>query len=140
MIEGFDPVQWWIGWMMGLLRVHQPEMPVYGIDGHFKAYGGAEPIDKGYNTKRRIAERGIATVRLMDLHGYCWNDLPVAAGDALKAHVLHAARALAEAQRLDASRAGVRWCSPSIAVASTSRCSPLWRRRGSGFWRGSLRR
>lgn len=105
MIAGFDPVQWWVGWMLGLLRVHRPETPVYGLDGHFKAYGGAEPIDKGYNTKRRIAERGLATVRLMDLHGYCWNDLPVAAGDGLHAHVLAAARALAEAQRLDRSRA-----------------------------------
>lgn len=101
MIAGFDPVQWWVGWMLGLLRVHRPEVPVYGVDGHFKAYGGAEPIDKGYNTKRRIAERGLATVRLMDLHGYCWNDLPVAAGDHLHAHVLAAARALAEAQRAD---------------------------------------
>ena len=76
-----------------------------GVDGHFKAYGGAEPIDKGYNTKRRIAERGLATVRLMDLHGYCWNDLPLAAGDALHGHVLQATRALAEAHRLDGARA-----------------------------------
>lgn len=101
MIAGFDPVQWWVGWMLGLLRVHRPEVPVFGVDGHFKAYGGSEPIDKGYNTKRRIAERGLATVRLMDMHGYCWNDLPVAAGDHLHVHVLAAARALAEAQRLD---------------------------------------
>jgi len=105
MIAGFDPVQWWVGWMLGLLRVHRPEVPVYGVDGHFKAYGGAEPIDKGYNTKRRIAERGLATVRLMDLHGYCWNDLPVPAGDHLHVHVLAAARALGEAQRGDPSRA-----------------------------------
>ena len=105
MIAGFDPVQWWVGWMVGLQRVHQPEVPVFGVDGHFKAYGGAEPIDKGYNTKRRIAERGIATVRLMDLHGYCWNDLPVAAGDALHGHVLQATRALAEAHRLEGARA-----------------------------------
>nr|MBK7065884.1 hypothetical protein [Deltaproteobacteria bacterium] len=104
MVAGFDRVQWWVGWMQGLLRVHVPEVPVYGIDGHFKAYGGEEPIDKGYNTKRRIAERGLATVRLMDLHGFCWNDLSVAAGDGLHAHVLAAARALVAAQRLDRSR------------------------------------
>ncbi len=60
-----------------------------------------EPIDKGYNTKRRIAERGLATVRLMDGHGYSWSDLPVPAGDGLHAHVLDAARALAAAQRGD---------------------------------------
>jgi len=101
MIAGFDPVQWWVGWMLGLRRVHVPAVPVYGVDGHFKAYGGSEPIDKGYNTKRRIAERGLATVRLMDGHGYSWSDLPVPAGDGLHAHVLDAARALAAAQRGD---------------------------------------
>jgi hypothetical protein len=97
MLAGFDPVQWWVGWMLGLRRVHVPAVPVYGVDGHFKAYGGGEPIDKGYNTKRRIAERGLATVRLMDAHGYSWSDLPVPAGDELHAHVLDAARALAQA-------------------------------------------
>jgi hypothetical protein len=105
MLAGLDPVQWWVGWMLGLRRVHVPTVPVFGVDGHFKAYGGSEPIDKGYNTKRRIAERGLATVRLMDGHGYSWSDLPVPAGDALRAHVLDAARALAETQRADPAAA-----------------------------------
>lgn len=99
MIAAFDPTQWWIGWMLGVMAVRMPETPVWGIDGHFKSYGGSEPIDKGFNTKRRMAERGVATVRLMDLHGFCWSDLVVRAGDALSAHVLDGARALAEAQR-----------------------------------------
>ncbi len=99
MIAAFDPTQWWIGWMLGVMAVRMPETPVWGIDGHFKSYGGSEPIDKGFNTKRRMAERGVATVRLMDLHGFCWSDLVVRAGDTLSAHVLDGARALAEAQR-----------------------------------------
>ncbi len=50
MVAGFDRVQWWVEWMQGLLRVHVPEVPVYVINGHFKAYGG---------NRRRAARQGL---------------------------------------------------------------------------------
>ena len=100
MTESYDPLQWWAGWMVTMAQTCAPALPVWGIDGHFKAYAGDEPIDKGYNTKRRIAERGIATVRVMDLRGMTWSDLPVPAGDGLREHVLMAAEALRAADEI----------------------------------------
>lgn len=98
MTESYDPVQWWAGWMVTMAQTCAPAVPIWGIDGHFKAYAGEAPIDKGYNTKRRIAERGVATVRVMDLRGMTWSDLPVRAGDGLREHVLTAAHALRAAE------------------------------------------
>lgn len=98
MTEHYDPVQWWAGWMVALASRCPPELPVWGVDGHFKAYAGDEPIDKGWNTKRRLAERGVATVRVTDLRGATWSDLPVRAGDHLHQHVVASADALCAAQ------------------------------------------
>ncbi len=47
MTERDDPVQWWAGWMVSLMANCPPELPVWGVDGHFKACAGDEPIDKG---------------------------------------------------------------------------------------------
>lgn len=94
----YDPVQWWAGWMVAMAQTCAPALPIWGVDGHFKAYAGEEPIDKGYNTKRRLAERGLATVRVMDLHGVTWSDLPVRAGDGLREHLLTTAFALRAAE------------------------------------------
>jgi hypothetical protein len=94
----YDPVQWWAGGMVAMAQTCAPALPIWGVDGHFKAYAGEEPIDKGYNTKRRLAERGLATVRVMDLHGVTWSDLPVRAGDGLREHLLTTAFALRAAE------------------------------------------
>ena len=102
MTERYDPMQWWAGWMVSLMASCPPELPVWGVDGHFKAYAGDEPIDKGWNTKRRLAERGVATVRVTDLRGATWSDLPVRAGDHLHQHVVASADALRAAQEVAA--------------------------------------
>ncbi len=94
MTEALDPVQWWAGWMTELLRRRPPPVPVFGTDGHFQRYAGEAPIDKGYNTKRRLAEPGLATVRVCDLSGMTYGDVAVPAGDALNLHVLTVAQAL----------------------------------------------
>ena len=94
MTAALDPIQWWAGWMTELLRRRPPPVPVFGTDGHFQRYAGDAPIDKGYNTKRRIAEPGLATVRVCDLSGMTYGDVAVPAADALHLHVLTVARAL----------------------------------------------
>ena len=98
MTATYDPMQWWAGWMVAMAQTCAPALPIWGVDGHFKAYAGDEPIDKGYNTKRRLAERGVATIRVMDLHGMTWSDLPVRAGDGLREHLLTTAFALRAAE------------------------------------------
>ena len=98
MTAALDPVQLWAGSMVALMRVRPPPVPVFGIDGHFKAYSGDAPIDKGWNTKRRLAERGLATVRVNDLYGHTFSEIMVPAGDSLHGSVLLMARALREAQ------------------------------------------
>jgi hypothetical protein len=94
MTESLDPIQWWAGWMTELLRRRPPPVPVFGTDGHFQRYAGEAPIDKGYNTKRRIAEPGLSTVRVCDLSGMTYSDVAVPAADGLHLHVLTVARAL----------------------------------------------
>lgn len=101
MTAQLDPIQWWAGWMTELMRRCAPTIPVFGVDGHFKPYAGDAPIDKGWNTKRRLAERGLMTVRVNDLRGQTWSEVTVPAGDSLHAHVLGIAQALCEAQALD---------------------------------------
>lgn len=96
MEAGYDPVKWASAWMSRLAEVMLPEPRVFGVDGHFKAYGGDEPIDKGYDTKRRIAHKGLMTIRVMDGQGCTWIEAPVAAGDPLHKHMV------AMAQRMKA--------------------------------------
>ena len=98
MTAALDPVQLWAGAMVALMRVRPPPVPVFGIDGHFKAYSGDAPIDKGWNSKHRLAERGLATVRVNDLYGHTFSEVMVPAGDSLHGSVLLMARALREAQ------------------------------------------
>ena len=64
-----------------------PERLWFGLDGHFKAYSGEEPIDKGWDSKRRLASKGIADVVVTDAHGFTWSTHPVAAGSALSQHL-----------------------------------------------------
>jgi transposase len=98
MTAALDPIQLWAGAMVALMRVRPPPVPVFGIDGHFKAYSGDAPIDKGWNSKHRLVERGLATVRVNDLEGHTFSEVMVPAGDSLHGSVLITARALREAQ------------------------------------------
>ena len=78
----------------GLMTTRLPERLVFGVDGHFKPYNGAEPIDKGWDSKRRIAVKGVSDVVVTDAEGHVWSHQPVGAGDALSTHLPHTARAL----------------------------------------------
>jgi len=80
--------------MRGVLSARLPERLWFGLDGHFKAYSGTEPIDKGWDSKRRLASKGIADMVVTDAHGFTWSTHPVAAGSALAAHLGEMARTL----------------------------------------------
>ena len=78
----------------GVLAARLPDRWWFGLDGHFKAYSGKEPIDKGWDSKRRLATKGVADVVVTDAHGVTWSALPVAAGSALSQHLLATAHSM----------------------------------------------
>jgi transposase len=80
--------------MRGVLSARLPDWLWFGLDGHFKAYSGTEPIDKGWDSKRRLASKGIADVVVTDAHGFTWSTHPTAAGSALAPHLGEIARTL----------------------------------------------
>jgi predicted transcriptional regulator len=96
MVVRFDPVA--LGtWLLRGLAAAVGQLPrVFGLDGHFKAYYGPEPIDKGYDSKRRIAQRGVADVLVHDERGRVWLGAQVGAGDHLHEWLLPLARQLRE--------------------------------------------
>jgi len=94
MVARFDPIALGTGLMDGLRRAGRDTPMLFGIDGHHKAYAGTAPIDKGWNSKRRMATPGLADVMVHDAEGKTWMSLEVAAGDALSQHVVTAARRL----------------------------------------------
>ncbi len=67
----------------GVRSARLPERLWFGTDGHFKAYAGEEPIDKGWDSKRRLASKGLADVSVTDAGGFTWSTHPVAAGSGL---------------------------------------------------------
>ena len=90
----FDPSAFAAEWMRSLATATLPERLIFGVDGHFKTYTGQEPIDKGWDSKRRLATKGLAEVAIHDERGWTWSSVPVGAGDALSSHVLAEARRL----------------------------------------------
>jgi hypothetical protein len=80
--------------MRGVLFARLPERLWFGLDGHFKAYSGEQPIDKGWDSKRRLASKGIADVVVTDSDGFTWSTHPVAAGSTLGQHLVEIARTL----------------------------------------------
>src|SRR5262245_60051373 len=90
----FDPIALDASLMRGVLLARMPERLWFGADGHFKVYSGQAPIDKGWDSKRRIASKGIADVMITDEQGWTWQVSPVAAGDPLSKHLLARARTL----------------------------------------------
>ena len=89
-----DPIELNAALMRGVLSVRLPERLWFGLDGHFKAYAGTEPIDKGWDSKGRRATKGIADVVVTDARGFTWSVQPVAAGSALSQHLGDVARTL----------------------------------------------
>lgn len=90
----FDPIELNVALMRGVLSARLPERLWFGLDGHFKAYAGEAPIDKGWDSKRRIASKGLSDIVITDERGWTWQAIPVAAGDSLSMHLLTRARAL----------------------------------------------
>jgi transposase len=78
----------------GVLSARLPDRLWFGVDGHFKAYSGDEPIDKGWDSKRRLASKGIADVLVTDSDGFTWATSLVAAGSSLSQHLDETAKAL----------------------------------------------
>jgi Transposase DDE domain/Homeodomain-like domain len=52
-----------------MLSAEAPLLNLYFVDDHFVPYEGAKPVGKGYNTKRRHAQRGLADTMVTDYHG-----------------------------------------------------------------------
>jgi transposase len=82
-----DPIALNAALIRGVLSARLPESLWFGADGHFKAYSGKEPIDKGWDSKRRLASKGIADVIITDVDGFTWSTHPVAAGSSLSQHL-----------------------------------------------------
>jgi hypothetical protein len=90
----FDTVALTAALIRGVLSARLPDRLWFGADGHFKAYSGNEPIDKGWDSKRRLASKGIADVFVTDAEGFTWAAYPVAVGSSLSQHLDEIARAL----------------------------------------------
>ena len=78
----------------GVRSARLPERLWFGLDGHFKAYAGDEPIDKGWDSKRRLASKGLADVSITDAGGFTWSTHPVGAGSGLSQHLVATAHTL----------------------------------------------
>ena len=93
MVSRFDPALA-TALLRGLIRALGQVPRVCGIDGYFKGYFGPEPIDKGWDTKRRMAHRGIADVLIHDELSRIWLGAQVEADDRLGKHVFSSANQL----------------------------------------------
>jgi hypothetical protein len=89
-----DPTRWGAELLRAVARVHAERPHVFGVDGHFAPYKGPAPIDKGWDSKRRIATRGRQEVRISDDAGTTWTAFDVAAGDALSGTLERAVQTL----------------------------------------------
>jgi Transposase protein len=52
-----------------MLHADAPYMPLYFVDDHFLPYEGDKPVAKGWNTKRRHAQKGHADTPVIDYRG-----------------------------------------------------------------------
>jgi transposase len=89
-----DPIELGASLMRGVLAARLPEQLWFGVDGHFKAYSGKEPIDKGWDSKRRLATKGLSDVFITDAHGFTWSTHAIPAGSGLAQHLGESAHAL----------------------------------------------
>jgi hypothetical protein len=94
MASVYDWVQLGAALIRGLLEARRPERLWFGVDGHFKAYEGSAPIDKGWDSKRRLATTGLMAIVVTDERGWTWRVHDAPAGQALSKSLLQTARAL----------------------------------------------
>lgn len=94
LVAVFDPIALGTVLLRGLMAAVGQAPRVFGVDGHFKPYFGKEPVDKGWDTKRRLAHRGVADVLVHDEQGRIWLGFEVGASESLHEHVLSVAKQL----------------------------------------------
>ena len=64
-----DPLDLQARLAAAMLTADAPGLGVYFVDDHFVPYEGAKPVGKGWNTKRRHAQRGRDDTLVTDYHG-----------------------------------------------------------------------
>ena len=67
--DGCDPLGLQRRLAAAMLAADAPGLEVYYVDDHFVPYEGAKPVPKGWNTKRRHAQKGRADTVVTDYHG-----------------------------------------------------------------------
>lgn len=67
--EATDPLGLQRRLAAAMLHADAPGLGLYFVDDHFVPYAGAKPVPKGYNTKRRHAQRGRDDTVVCDYHG-----------------------------------------------------------------------
>ena len=66
--EATDPLGLQRRLAAAMLAADAPGLGLYFVDDHFVPYAGAKPVPKGYNTKRRHAQRGRDDTVVTDYH------------------------------------------------------------------------
>jgi hypothetical protein len=64
-----DPLRLQADLAKAMVAAEAPLLGLYFVDDHFVPYEGAKPVGKGYNTKRRHAQKGLADTLVTDYHG-----------------------------------------------------------------------
>jgi len=67
--DGCDPLGLQRSFAAGMLTADPAADPVFFVDDHFVPYSGAQPVGKGWNTKRRHAQPGRDDTLLVDARG-----------------------------------------------------------------------
>ena len=67
--EGCDPLALQAKLAAAMVTADAPLLNLYFVDDHFVPYEGAKPVGKGYNTKRRHAQKGLADTLVTDYGG-----------------------------------------------------------------------
>jgi DNA-binding CsgD family transcriptional regulator len=67
--EACDPLRLQADLATAMINAEAPLLGLYFVDDHFVPYEGAQPVGKGYNTKRRTAQKGLADTVVTDYHG-----------------------------------------------------------------------
>ena len=64
-----DPLRLQADLARAMITADAPLLGLYFVDDHFVPYEGAKPVGKGWNTKRRHAQKGLADTVVTDYHG-----------------------------------------------------------------------
>ncbi len=67
--EAGDPLRLQTDLAAAMIAAEAPLLNLYFVDDHFVPYEGAQPVGKGYNTKRGRAQKGLADTLVTDYHG-----------------------------------------------------------------------